>query len=228
LSGVGAVGLATGGFRLLTLLPESKQQNLSMGAFSLILGLSRYSNICWRFGADTILGSSIVVGPILGGVIVDSLNWHWIFYINLPVMGLVLICVMLAMMAGGPDLRGEHYAKTWAEKRQHLDWLGTGLLALVMTCFILGLQFSQSDGWNSARVITLFVVSGAAVPALIVQQVRTKKRKIFDPEVVAHRGVWTTLGLFGTALADLVTVILFLPFTLQVSRSLQTVAVRRI
>lgn len=39
IAGVGATGLATGGFRLLALLPESKQQNLSMGAFSLILGI---------------------------------------------------------------------------------------------------------------------------------------------------------------------------------------------
>lgn len=38
ISGIGAVGLSLGGFRLLALLPESKKQNLSMGAFSLILG----------------------------------------------------------------------------------------------------------------------------------------------------------------------------------------------
>lgn len=38
-SGIGAVGLSIGGFRLLAMLPESKRQNLSLGIFSLFLGI---------------------------------------------------------------------------------------------------------------------------------------------------------------------------------------------
>jgi len=131
-------------------------------------------------------------------------------------MGLVLVCVALSMLAGGPDLRGEHYTKSWAEKRHQLDWLGTSLLALIMTCFVLALQFSQTHGWGSATVIVLFALTGVAIPVLVVQQRKTTKRMIFNPDVICHRGVWTTLGLFGSALAGLATVVLFLSFELQV------------
>ena len=162
------------------------------------------------------VGCSIVLGPVLGGVITDSATWHWIFWINLPVMGVVLLCVLIAIMANGPDLRGENYDKPWQEKRHHLDWLGTCLLALVMVPLILALQLSQPDHWRTAKVIVLLGTCVVGVIALALQQTHTRKEKILVPAVILNKAVWTTCGLFFAALSSLSVLVLFLPFLLQV------------
>lgn len=127
----------------------------------------------------------------------------------------MLLCVLIAMFFDGPDLRGENYDKPWPEKLLHLDWLGTSLLILTLTPFILALQFSQPDSWGSPRVIVMFLLSGLSFLALIVQQNLTSKEKIFNPDVISNRSVWSTGGLFFSALSSVAVLILFLPFLLQ-------------
>jgi hypothetical protein len=152
-------------------------------------------------------------------VITNAGNWHWIFWLNLPVLGIVFICVLVAMSAGGPDLRGENCYKPWLEELASLDWLGTSLLILTMTTLILALQFSQLDTWSSPKVLVMSILSGLSFIALIVQQSTTLKEKIFDPEIISIRSVWSTRGLFFSLLSSVGILILFLPFLLQVGSS---------
>ncbi|KAK3377982.1 major facilitator superfamily domain-containing protein [Podospora didyma] len=199
-AGIGAVGLSIGGFRMLALMPESKGQNLSMGAFSLVLG------------------SSIVVGPVIGGVLTQSIGWHWIFWINLPVLGLSLVCILAATLFEGPDLRGENYELPLLEKVASLDWLGTSLLILTLVPLILGIEFGASDGWRSPRSVSMFVVGVVSLGLLIFQQKTTSREVIFDPKVILNRSVWTTAGLFFSALSSTAVLVLFLPFLFQQER----------
>ncbi|EHK21648.1 uncharacterized protein TRIVIDRAFT_222834 [Trichoderma virens Gv29-8] len=202
LSGMGAVGLSVGGFRMLALMPAEKEQNVSMGAFSLILG------------------SSVVIGPIIGGAITQShLGWHWLFWINLPIIGLVLLLVIGVTYTGGPDLRGEKYGlKIW-EKLALLDWLGTSLLALTLVPLILALDFGQTYGWKSARSTVMFAVFGVSSVLLLLQQ-RVAKEAIFERAILLNRSVWTTTGIFFCALSSVSVIILFLPFLFQVVKDL--------
>ncbi|KAK3327370.1 major facilitator superfamily domain-containing protein [Cercophora scortea] len=201
LSGVGSVGLSIGGFRMLALMPETKGQNLSMGVFSLVLG------------------SSIVVGPIVGGVITQTIGWHWMFWINLPVLGLVLVCMVVAVLFEGPDLRGEKHHLPFADKMALLDWLGTAFLILTLIPIILGIKFGQTDGWGSAKATSLFVAGGAALVLLIMQQLSSTRDLIFEPRIILNRSVWSTAGLFFCALSSVAVLITFLPFLFQKERS---------
>ncbi|KAL7815095.1 MFS general substrate transporter [Trichoderma gracile] len=202
LSGVGAVGLSVGGFRMLALMPGDHKQNVSMGAFSLILG------------------SSVVIGPIVGGVITQShLGWHWLFWINLPAIGIVILLVIGTAFTGGPDLRGEKYDLRFWEKVRLLDCIGTGLLALTLIPLILGLDYGRSYGWSSTRSAVMFAVFGLSFVLLIVQQ-RMTKQAIFEREILLNRSVWTTTGIFFCALSSVSVITLFLPFLLQVIKEL--------
>ncbi len=64
------------------------------------------------FGA--VFGFAAVMGPLLGGVIVEHLSWQWIFYVNLP-LGLLALVVLSATL---PDVK--------ARSRPAIDYLGRG------------------------------------------------------------------------------------------------------
>jgi EmrB/QacA subfamily drug resistance transporter len=75
----------------------------------------------WAFGVwGTVIGASMVIGPPLGALIAASAGWPWIFWINLP------LCVALVLLAT-PLAEAERVGS-----RPSMDWLGPGLLALVV------------------------------------------------------------------------------------------------
>ena len=97
-------------------------------------------------------GVATLVGPILGGVLVDSLGWEWIFFINIPVgiVGFVLAWRLVPRL----------------ETHMHrFDWLGVVLSGLGMFLLVFGIQEGHQYDWGTITgVIT--------VPALIVAGLR--------------------------------------------------------
>ncbi|MFC6180171.1 MDR family MFS transporter [Lactiplantibacillus daowaiensis] len=83
-----------------------------------------------------------ILGPTIGGVIIKTLNWHWIFYINVPIGVLSLILLWWLMPAFKP-----------APSKKPLDWLSVGLLGGLFTAFILGItKLSTSGKFTTSNV----------------------------------------------------------------------------
>jgi EmrB/QacA subfamily drug resistance transporter len=81
------------------------------------------------------------LGPLIGGVFTESLDWRWVFWINLPV-GLATIAMVLWTK---PDGR--------VEGGQRLDWPGLITLVPGLTLLVLGFMESSNWGWGSAKTI---------------------------------------------------------------------------
>src|ERR1700730_918442 len=93
------------------------------------------------FGIAALLAP--VVGPTLGGYLTVQYNWRWIFYINLPVGALAL--VICYFVVDDPD----YLKKERAELRRrplNFDYIGLGLLALVMDS--LDIMLSKGQEWD--------------------------------------------------------------------------------
>ncbi|MBD2846895.1 MFS transporter [Paenibacillus sp. IB182496] len=101
-----------------------------------------------------VFGASSVFGPLLGALITDSIGWHWVFYINVPI-GIVSI-VLIARC----------YKESLAHTKQRIDWGGAVTLVLAIVCLMFALELGgKTYGWDSVQIIGLlagFVVFFAA------------------------------------------------------------------
>jgi EmrB/QacA subfamily drug resistance transporter len=93
-------------------------------------------------GAAQAVGLS--VGPSVGGVLIDSLGWQWVFFIAVPfgLLGMVLGWLVL------PRTSREAVAEVVHEP-ERFDWLGTALLGPAVALVLLGLTYGPTWGWTS-------------------------------------------------------------------------------
>ena len=92
-----------------------------------------------------------VVGPFVGGWLVDQASWRWIFAINLPFVVATIILIRIAVPA-----------RDGSGVQRRLDWLGAGLCAIGLAGPVYGLIRQPEAGWGSAQV-ALPIVAGLAV-----------------------------------------------------------------
>ena len=108
-----------------------------------------------------VFGVSSVLGPLLGGYLVDSLSWRWVFYVNLPVGAVALGVIAVALRSTSPHVRPK------------IDYLGTALLAAVSTCLVLITSLGGTTwAWNSGQIWTLGVGAVVLLAAFILVEQR--------------------------------------------------------
>ncbi len=114
------------------------------------------------FGA--VFGVASVVGPLLGGFLVDSLSWRWVFYVNVPV-GIVALVVVAAVLPGA-----------LSRVKRSIDYLGTIMIGGAATSLVLltslgGVTFA----WSSGPIITLGVLGVLFVIGFVIAERRAKE-----------------------------------------------------
>ncbi|MGW6918815.1 DHA2 family efflux MFS transporter permease subunit [Kitasatospora sp. NPDC054939] len=131
----GAMASAVSLGMIVTLFPEPRERGRAIGAFGFV-------------GAA---GASI--GQVLGGVLTEALDWHWIFLINLPLgLAAVLLAVRVLEDDRGPGLRAG------------TDALGAALITAALMLGIHTVVGTGEHGWASARTL----VPGALAVLLLV------------------------------------------------------------
>jgi EmrB/QacA subfamily drug resistance transporter len=134
-------------------------------------------------------GIGILAGPIIGGQIVDSASWRWIFVINVP---LVIIALVLSGIAvpgraeGMPNVR--------------IDWLGAALAALGLAGISFGLIEQPVLGWSAPGVWGALVAGLVLMVAFVLHEMRTRM-PMLPLELFRHRNFAVTnaqtFGMYG-------------------------------
>ena len=125
--------------------------------------------------AFAVYGVSVVfapaLGPTLGGWITDNISWRWVFLLNVPV-GAILVFLILAFIRDPPHLVA---ARREARSRPfRFDYPGFAFVALGLGALQIVLDRGQEDDWlASPLIVTLALVSAAALVALVVRELST-------------------------------------------------------
>jgi EmrB/QacA subfamily drug resistance transporter len=109
-------------------------------------------------------GAGLAIGPLLGGVITEKLNWSWIFFVNVPV-GAFAIALALYVIDETRD----------TSEDQRLDIPGLLTSAIGLFSVTYALIEANSYGWTSPRIITLFVVGAIALGIFVMLELRQRK-----------------------------------------------------
>jgi EmrB/QacA subfamily drug resistance transporter len=158
------------------------------------------------FGA--VFGVATVVGPLLGGVIVEHISWQWIFLINLP-LGLLALAVIAVALKPRPD-RVSH----------SIDYAGFVLLSGGLTAFVLATSLGGNTfAWASVEIIGLIVFAIAALGTFLWVESRAAEPvlplSLFRNNTFA---VTNAIGfLVGMAMFGSIT---FLPMYLQLAKGI--------
>src|SRR5262245_3703295 len=151
-----------------------------------------------------VFGVSTVLGPLLGGFIVDNLSWRWIFYVNLPI-GLLA----LGVIGSAFRPRVDHVKHT-------IDYLGSALLAGGLSAIVLYTSLGGTRySWTSPWMLALIVGGGLLLVGFVFAE-RKAAEPILPLELFRNRvfSVTSAVGfIVGFALFGAVT---YLPLYLQI------------
>jgi EmrB/QacA subfamily drug resistance transporter len=103
-----------------------------------------------------------MLGPMIGGLVIDTLGWREIFLVPLP------ICI-LGMFLGMLYLPGKANDLPWPR----FDWIGYSLLVAALTTLIAAGANGQRFGWDSNAVVTMAAVGLSAGAAFVWRQLRS-------------------------------------------------------
>jgi EmrB/QacA subfamily drug resistance transporter len=113
------------------------------------------------------VGFAVAAGPLLGGIITDSLSWRWIFFVNIPVGAFAFVLA----------LRKVHESRDAEARRADVGGLISFSAALFLIVF--GLLRGNDAGWGSAQILeTLF--GGGALLVVFVLIERLQQRPMLD------------------------------------------------
>ncbi|MCH5586444.1 MFS transporter [Shimazuella sp. AN120528] len=157
----------------------------------------------WQGVFGGIFALASVVGPQVGGWIVDSLNWSWVFYINLPVGLLAFIFIAMGLKSHK------------AEGPVKFDILGMFTMIVGVVSLLLALTFGGNEyAWGSWQIISLFVLAVVGLVAFVMVENRAEE-PILPMYLFKNRtftllngiGFLMSLGMFGA--------IMFVPLFMQ-------------
>ena len=160
---------------IVTMFPDPRDQTKAIGIYTFV----------------AVAGGSI--GLLVGGVLTETLNWHWIFFVNLPI-GLATALFAIRLV---PDREGIGLAAG-------ADLPGAALLTVGLMLGVYTILGVTEEGWGSTQTLALGAVSIGLLAAFLVRQARVANPlmplRLFRSRTVAGANLVQALlvvGMFG-------------------------------
>ncbi|HVY96419.1 MAG TPA: DHA2 family efflux MFS transporter permease subunit [Solirubrobacterales bacterium] len=147
-----------------------------------------------------------ILGPILGGWLVDDVSWRWIFLINVPIG---VVAIIAAWIKLEPDT---------ADKAHRLDWLGMALLSPGLTLLIFGLAESADGGFGQLKSWAPILAGGALIVGFFWHSWRKGDGALIDIRTFTHTRAGASAGVFTLFAIAFFGALLLIPLYYQTVR----------
>jgi EmrB/QacA subfamily drug resistance transporter len=147
-----------------------------------------------------------ILGPILGGWLVDDVSWRWIFLINVPIGVVAIILAWIKLDRDQP------------EPSQRLDWLGMALLSPGLTLFIFGLAESANGGFGDLKSWAPIVAGIALIATFFWHSWRKGGGALIDIKTFTHTRAGASAGVFTLFAIAFFGALLLIPLYYQTVR----------
>ncbi len=169
--GFGAALLTPQSLSVITRIFPADRRGAAMGAWGAVAGIAS------------------VVGPVFGGVLVDSLGWRWIFFVNIPFGILAVVLVWL-------------WVPRLDTRRREYDIYGIALSGVGMFLLVFGIQQGESRGWGGGT--SSLIAAGVVVLVVFLWwQTRVRVDPLVPLSLFRDRNF--SIGTFGVSTVGFVT-----------------------
>ncbi|KAF2962636.1 hypothetical protein GQX73_g10936 [Xylaria multiplex] len=151
------------------------------------------------------------IGPYVGGAIIASTTWRWVFYINLPVGGVSLAMILIFLNV---DYKKE---MTFVEKVKRIDYLGNILLIAATVSILYATTYGGTrEPWSSWRIIVPLVLGLLGLFAFgVLESAKFIQEPVIPPRLFTNRTSATVFAVTFLNSALLYWVLFFLPVYFQ-------------
>jgi len=132
---------------------------------------------------NSVFSLSAIVGPLIGGLFVDTISWRWAFYINVPIC--IVAAILISLFVKIPTPPG-----SFMEKFKKIDFLGTLFVIGFSICLLFGLNWGGTNyPWSHPIIIGLLVGFVIFLGLFILVECKFAKEPIIPPNLFHQRNV---------------------------------------
>ncbi|RII14184.1 putative transport protein HsrA [Streptomyces sp. YIM 130001] len=191
------------GFRVLQGLGGGMLMPLGMTIMTRVAGPARIGRLMAVLGVPMLLGP--IGGPILGGWLIESHSWHWIFLINVPVGIIALLTAIKILPKDDPS------------PSQSFDVVGMLLMSPGLALFLFGVSSIPDEGTFLATKVMVPMAIGAVLIAFFVRHAFKPEHPLIDLRLFKNRQLSVAVGtMFLFAVAFFGAMLLIPTYFLQV------------
>jgi EmrB/QacA subfamily drug resistance transporter len=146
------------------------------------------------------------LGPIVGGILTDQINWHWAFWFNVPIaaIGLLLAARYLYNEVGTRE----------QATREHFDWTGAITLAISLSSLLYFVSLGPLYTWGSPRILGALALSIVSAAFFIYSQLHAQQPllqlRLFNNRLFTMANLSASLASMG-----MIAVLFLMPFYLE-------------
>ncbi|MGH3510383.1 MAG: DHA2 family efflux MFS transporter permease subunit [Nocardioidaceae bacterium] len=175
-------------FRVLQGLGGGMLMPLGMTIMTRAAGPARMGRLMAILGVPMLLGP--ILGPILGGWLIEKASWHWIFLINVPIGVIALVYAWFALEKDDP------------QPSESFDFLGMALMSPGLALFLFGVSSIPGTGTVTAPRVWVSMLVGIVLMALFVRHSFRPNHPLLDLRLFKNRNLTVsiiTMFLFAAA-----------------------------
>ena len=121
-------------------------------------------------------GFGNAVGPLLGGLLTDTIGWRWIFFVNLPVAAAAILITMMVVPCDVTD-----------KNHGGIDYSGTAALSTGLLALLLALDWALNLGWTAPLIVFLFALAAVALIGFLFIERHAGDRALVPASVMQNR-----------------------------------------